>query len=90
MFFSIRFKTLVILFVYISNAMPLPVLPSMNPLPVLHPFASKSVLLPPASSLYHPPSLGHQASTGPSALPTTDVRYVLYIFHCREYGVHWT
>lgn len=62
----------VILFVYISNDIPLPGYPSTTPISTLSslPFAPIKLFpyLPsPTPPLRHPPMLGHQTSTGPRA-----------------------
>ena len=68
---------LVILFIYISNVIPLSSFPSTNPHPLPTPPASMKVLPQPptpASMPQHSPTLGHRASTGPRGSPPIDVR----------------
>jgi hypothetical protein len=80
-FFFLSFLKLIILFVYISNDIPLPGYPSTNHLSHIHPLPTplcSMKVLPHTPSLapqlLHPSTLEHQTSTGPRASPTTDVR----------------
>ena len=72
----ILFSFFIILFIYISNVIPLPSFPFTNPLSSL-PTASRRVLSHPlsipTSPSYHSPKLVHQAFTGPRVSPPIDV-----------------
>ena len=66
-----------IFFIYISNVIPFPGFPPGKPLSYPCSPASMRVLshpLTPASLLWHSPTMGHRAFTGPRASPPTDAR----------------
>jgi hypothetical protein len=70
------FFSLNILFIYISNIIPFPGLPSRTPFPIPLPTASPPPThpLPPSHPPWHSPTLGHRTPSGPRAITPTYVQ----------------
>ena len=77
-----------IFYIYISNIIPFPGIPSENPIP--HPSPLLTNPGTPSSLSWHSPTLGHQTFIGQTASPLIDVPQVIlcYIFSWRQGSLH--